>query len=129
MQSETKKRWIIYAIIVIGVCLALWAIRPSQQYLPHGMFLSTQKDQQFTANKGKITVYRSMPVDKDVIGKISIMLKVHGDRDKQQQQMRDYAKKLAAQHGAMGIVLLGYYTPSSDSGPLSAYQQIFAAVR
>ena len=124
------QRWSVYVVIVLAVCFLLWSMSIRHMDRPQGIFLTTQLHRYFSPTKSPITVYKWMPVDKTVIGNVNVMLHMNTTSMLQaDQQMVDYAKQLASQHGATGIVMAMYYTPPSATDPLAAYTRVFTALR
>ena len=107
----------LYLIIIAAVSVAVIYTSPKQVNLPHGILLPASATSYLSIAPSKIQVYNfsTLPAHYQHIGLINTSIHytdtTHKALQKDYQQLVNYAKSLAAKHGANGIVL-GQAMPS-----------------
>ena len=129
------KQNILYFIIIVIVAVLLYLLAPQEHYqlTTHGSFLSSVQQQYSPVNVDQVKVYSAVPGGAVVIGRIYTHQHFSEINDKQMKRLEAeslaFTRKLAAQHGANGIVLEAFGYAPSRPGPLDFVQMKSQAIR
>ena len=126
---------ILYIIIIVVVAVVLYLLAPQEHYklTTHGSFLSSVQQEYTPVSVDQVKVYSAVPSDAVVIGRIYTHQHFSEINDKQMKRLQAeslaFTKKLAAQHGANGIVPEAFGYAPSRPGPLDFVQMKSQAIR
>lgn len=123
MSSTDKKRVWVSSIIGIIVILILFWLIPSQTLQAKGILLPSKETRQPISEKDVI-FYSNPPETYQNLGSIRVVRHYPAEQPKvAEKQMLDFAKKLAAQAGANGVVvkLFAHSVPGTVPAPQAIY--------
>lgn len=116
------------AIITTVVGLSV----PKINYQPHGIFLPAKTDQSYAALPAStVLVLNQYPLAFEKLGEISIERHFLGENKKTVNSIVDYAKTIAAKHGATAIVVQRFFAdrPAGVESGLPSYSFLATAIR
>ncbi len=126
----------IYALILLIIGTFFYAVRPTYQYQPHGLFLPDQPTQEYPAiTPSQVNFLESLPPDSDFksLGKISVF--THFDSTNPSEidniliSQKSFIQELAAAHGANTVVISMAGRSPGDPNPLDAVMMNAMALR
>ena len=94
--------YIVVALLAIGF---MYLVRPADPIDPVGIFLPTSKTVYSQIDINQVQVMKTSPAGAHIIGAVRVEMHVDKDTTKQEQRVVEYARELAANAGANGLVI------------------------
>ncbi len=123
MNINKNVAQLISLLIAIIAVVILYFFAPRFNNQPAGIFLPSVQSDTLPSYNGNVAVYTNYPVQYKALGIIHIEKHIQSNTIEAQQQVIEYAKTMAAKHGANALVVNGF-GPAIEQGAESGLSSL-----